>query len=210
MASVRRSSKPTPIPFRYIIQLTASGGGLNTVPVNPNSTLSPRLLSIADNFDEYRFTELKFRLHPWYTASPSAADFAVAVFEPGVVDTPPSSPSQASEGLCHVSRAGGTTKPSSWCSVPRPVLKGMHPWYKTVQGTPESAEEVQGNIFVAGPASFVYYIEFAGVCEFNSPISSASTPAARRAAQKLRERNRVMELLAYTEKSSTEAVRRLP
>lgn len=183
------------VPFHYA---SAVGlvSGKSTISVSPNSLLSPRLTSIADDFDEYRFTRLRFRLHPLLSqAGPQAL-----CYMPGIVDTPPSL-AQSSEALSCVIFGQAATTPSAWVTVPAGVLAGMHPWYKTIPGTPEASEELQGNLFLAGTATDALFFEVEGVCQFRAAIATGNTPLDRALASRRREKQRIMSLLSATDQS---------
>jgi len=193
MKKNNKSSQDTVrIPFRFLNTAAASSGA-KTLSVSP--LLTPRLTILADTFDEYRFTKLSFRLHPTGTADTS---IETACFEPGVVDTPPATNSAQSESLACAISTGAETTPSNWVTVPKGVLAGYQPWYKSVAGTPETAEEVQGNIFCfnSNGASDSTVVELSGICEFRGAINTSSTPADRIKAARMKERDRLVALLA--------------
>lgn len=180
------------IPFQSVVTGVSTA---TTYSVSPNSTLSARLAAIADDFDEYRFVKLRYRIHPSYlNATRQNASLA---FYPGIVDTPPSTIQTNAESCITALLGLGSTHPSEFVSVPKNVLAGMHTWYKTVPGTPESAEEVQGLLaFTAIGSAEAYMLEFQGICEFKAPINAGSTPQERYAASRVREKKRILKLLA--------------
>jgi hypothetical protein len=196
------------VPFRNADVVVVDASGLATLQVSPNSTMSPTLTAIAQVYDEYRFTKLRYRLHPNgpFATNPT---FKTLAFYPGIVDVPPSSPSLNAESTLCVVHSGGQTTPSKWMNVPRKILAGMHSWYKSVPGTPDIAEEVQGYMFFAGlvaSASWIWEVE--GVCDFCSPINASSTPEARKIAVAARYRDRLLTVLSAPP-ISTAAVTRL-
>ncbi len=187
----RRISDSVSVPFSYVNN-TNGVSGLLTLSVSP--LLTPRLTSLADDFDEYRFTKLSFRILP----KTSVTDLQCASFTPGIVDTAPALISAQSETIQSIVKGIGQTCPTDWVHVPQGVLHGMHSWYKSVAGTPESAEEVQGQLFVrtsAGDTTAVL-VEIRGVCEFRAAIDTGSTPLDRALARRRREKMRIMNALA--------------
>jgi len=176
--------------FAYV-DTSAAASSLKTLSVSP--LLTPRLTSLADDFDEYRFTKLAFRLR----ASGGNSGDAAAAFAPGVTDTAPTTTVQLTEYLSSVFLGDEETVPSNWVNVDRGALAGMHPWYKTVAGTPEVSEEVVGVIYVrCGGATATPGLEMRGTVEFRAASSTATTPLERALAQRRREKARMMNLLA--------------
>lgn len=176
------------VPFHFL----SVSSNTRTINVSPTAGLSPRLSAIADDFDEYRFIELRFRLRA-DRAAPTVD--VTASFLPGVVDTTPATTAQNSEVLNCVMLGINETVPSNWSRVPKGVLAGMHPWYKTVAGTPETAEEVQGMLCIVSGAAESNVLEIEGVCEFRSAISASNTPLERALAARRREKQRLVNLL---------------
>ncbi len=186
------------IPFQSLISV--AGAASAQVNVSPNATLSPHLAAIADAYDEYRFISLRYRIHPPPAAN---ADAQVLSYYPGIVDTPPATNLNNSESTFASCRGQGSTVPSEWQAVPKATLAGMHVWYKTVPGTPESAEEVQGILAMTGAIGSQYLIEVRGAVEFKAPINTGSTPAERVLAARLREKRRIASLLALESATSS-------
>lgn len=167
--------------------------------------LTPRLTSLADDFDEYRFTQLRYRIH---ASAIAAGNYLAVCFEPGVQDSAPASVGDVSEANNAVILGTSSTVCSNWSSVPKGVLSGMHPWYKTVAGTPESAEEVQGNLyaFCSTGTGVVIPVEVQGVVEFRAAICTSATPLDRALAQRRREKQRIVNLLATADMPPTARV----
>jgi len=188
----RKQPDTVRIPFA-IINTTNSASGLKSIPVTP--LMTPRLTILADTFDEYRFVDLKFRILPIGSLN---TDIETACFEPGVVDTPPGNNVQQSESLASVYMGGGESVRSPWCNVPKGVLSGYFPWYKTVAGTTDTAEEVQGNIFTFNSLADTtpVVLEIRGVCEFRAAINATSTPAERVQIARRKEKERIVSILA--------------
>lgn len=184
------------VPFRYYSSVSA---GNVTINVSPNATFSPRLTAIADDFDEYRISSLRFRLHQGLAATAAAM---TAAFLPGIVDTPPAGDGNRIEILNSILISAARTTPSEWSQVPKGVLAGMHPWYKTVVGTPEASEELQG-ILTYNSNAVSSLLEWEGVCEFRAAVAAANTPLERALAARKREKKRIMAVLATDDSAPT-------
>ncbi len=172
----------------YAATQLASGAG--TVVCNP-AGLSIHLATLADTYELYRIKELEFRLHP--NSTRTAAQ--VAAYYPGVVDTPPSTAGTIAENLNRVVLGSTSTVPTNWCKVDPPALQGYLPWYKTIAGTLDSSEEIQGYIFLVGTGTEVYSLELRGICEFKNPVATGNTPQVRAALKRQQDKQRVLELL---------------
>lgn len=163
----------------------------------------PRVQDIADAYDLYRVVELQYRLHPCTRAN-TATGFGSAAFYPGITDNAPANGADLSENRFVTVLGGTATTPSSWVSVPRKDLQGMHTWYKTVAGTPETAEEQQGTMYIRGGVNpDGYVLEMKGVFELTGPSNTSSTPAVRSALARQSEKQRILRLLAEPDLSPT-------
>jgi hypothetical protein len=187
----RKQSDTVDVPFHSILTAVTT----TAISVSPNSTLSLRLSNLADNFDEYRFKSLRFRMHNGSVLPAAAAGSYGVSFEPGIVDTAPGTLGSLSEAVHSTTMSQQSTVPSDWVSVSPGVLAGMHSWYKTVPGTPEASEEIQGSLFVITGAANNINLEVRGVVQFRAAISSTNTPLERALAIRMREKKRVMSLL---------------
>jgi len=187
---MNRSRDTVRVPFHALLNngFTASA----QLPLTP--TLTPRLTAIADDFDEFRFEKLRFRVRD----VAAAAGTQVCAYLPGIVDTPPVNLAQIGEILNCVLIAPGETVASQWSDVPKGVLAGMHPWYKSVAGTPEASEEQQGVICLVetSAASTFVFIEVEGICAFRAAVNAGNTPMERALAARKRERARILSLIA--------------
>ncbi len=189
------------VPFSAVIRPTYVAGAVQYT-ISPNGSLSIRLATIADAFDEYRFSMLRYRLHRANNTS-----MTVAAFYPGIVDTVPSTIAQIGENPHRTVAGDQTTVPSPWVDVPRGVLAGMHPWYKSVAGTPESSEENQGILCVvdSGGTTSGATLEVEGICELRAGSSTSNTPLERAVALRRREKARLVSLLAVSDTVSTQS-----
>ncbi len=176
------------VPFHFFtsITLSAGAGSANLAPAT-----FPRLAILADTYALYRFVSLNYRIRDGNGTSDQVVSYL-----PGAVDTPPALNAANSEALNSVILGVGETVPSDWARLKWADLKGYLEWYKTVVGTPDPVDEVQGAIYATGTGSETVKIEFRGVCEFCTPINSGSTPAMRRERMVMRERERLLALLS--------------
>ncbi len=178
--------------FRNTLGFTITAGTPGSVNVSPNATLSARMAALADNFDEYKCSRLRYRVRP-YGAAGSSTGVAMA-FYPGITDNAPLYASLL-ENLHAAVLTTSQTTCSEWQSIPPATLQGMHPWYKTVPGASESAEELQGTIYLDASANTSWVVDVEGDFIFRAPASAAATPADRALAAQKRERKRLMALL---------------
>lgn len=189
------------VPFHYLYNTAIT----TSAQLSVSPLLTPRLTAIGDDYDEYRFEKLRFRMRD----HGAATGYQLGAFYPGVIDTPPTTLAQISENLSCVLIGTGESVPSQWSDVPKGVLSGLHQWYKTVAGTTELAEEQQGIMaFVetSGAASAVT-VELEGICVFRCGVNASNTPLERALAARKREKNRIMSLLA-TDGTATSSVGR--
>ncbi len=156
--------------------------GANNLAFNP--AVTTRLASIGDAYQLYRLVRLRFRLQ-LPDSAPTAAQ--AAAWATGIVDTPPTTAAQAMEivNSCYLSIR--STVPSQWVEVPPTDLRGPFPWYKTVQGTPDTSEEIVGYVFLTGSGTNSVLLEFEGDMQFKEGIAPANTPAAVELRRRLRE-----------------------
>ncbi len=200
----------------HVVGASTTASGVATIPLTP--AISTTVGSLGDTWAAYRFTRLRFRLHP---AAAQAGGWLTACYVTGITDTAPASVSAGSDNNESTLIGKASTVPSRWVNVPKLVLSGYHPWYKTVGGSPESAEEVQGNIFIndsaAGTAAYI--IEIEGTVEFKDLLINTSTPMLVEARQKLhaekrlqfleQEKKRMLDILSSSERANTPTTARL-
>ncbi len=171
--------------------------GKGTVAVAPSSFT--RVAALADNYALYRFTELRFRLLPTSAGTNITGAMGVG-WLPGVTDTAPNSTIALAECIQSCILSVRATVPTEWVRLTRSDLQGYEPWYKTVAGTPESADEVQGNLFLTGAGTDGYALEVRGTVEFKVGVNTAFTPALKESRDQ-RERERILRLLAFNNAS---------
>lgn len=181
-------SRVEPFHFHTSTALVAGATSVNVAPAS-----FPRMAIVADSFALYRVTELEYRLLPAGTITGNQA----AGYIPGAVDTPPSTVIQLSETLESVILPIRQTVPTNWAKLQWADLKSYLPWYKSVIGTTDPVDEIQGTIFFCGSGTETVSYEVRGIFEFKNPISASNTPMLRE--QKiLKEKARLYELLTFT------------
>jgi hypothetical protein len=176
------------IPFHSAITGVMSGGSgsFNIAPATFG-----RLNTVADTYALYRFSDLRFRMRPMATRSTLQS----AAYLPGAVDTVPSTPNANAEALESVVLGATEVVPTEWAVVKNRDLMSYLPWYKTIVGSPDPIIEIQGAIFLNGTGTDAYAVEVRGICDFKSPINTASTPMLARQALIRKERERLLYLL---------------
>lgn len=160
----------SPVRFHHLVTLTLSGStGVSTVPMTPDNANIGGLDNVKNEFDLFRFTKLRYRIHPM---NPADTVNQVASYYPDpdlqVVTSPQNSESPhaaVQTPFCGV--------PSRWIKVPRIVLKGMIDWYKCNPDSGAIEFESQGTITCSGGLSDSFNLEIEGTCEFKNPVSSA-------------------------------------
>jgi len=189
MKKNNKIEKVVRVPFKYLISASLAGGIAKNA-LQPATF--PRLLDIADGYDLYRITRLKFR---GVRSVTTMASVQVTGYYPGIVDNNPTAYTDVSENLNSCTLAQSYQGKSEWCVVPSFDLRGMHEWYKTIAGTPESAEEIQGYLITFGSTTDAYAVEIVGLCEFAGPTNTGATPAIRAQLERKREKMRILSLL---------------
>ncbi len=126
-----------------------------------------------------------------------------AAYYPGVVDTTPTTVGAVADSLFSTLLGTAQAKPTDWVNIPRQSLQGYLPWYKTIAGTLDPSEEVQGNIYVCGTGTEIVHVEFMGVIEFKAPAAAANTPMIRKAQLLEKEKQRLLQILAAPPKGDT-------
>ncbi len=149
------------------------------ISLDPTTLGGSRGAELADVFALYRVIKLKFRIISRVTTSTIAV---AACYIPGVTDTFPSTPANVSTipGSIYLSLVSGN--PSGWCNVPKSQLASYETWYKTIAGTTDVAQEIQGNICVAANSAATVDIQILALYQFRGPVPIGSTPQARRDA----------------------------
>ena len=170
------------VPFSITASVTLATGR-SIIILYPNQF--GRLTAIADNWQEYRFTQVKFRL---LVPATSANEYVIMSYYPGVTDATPAI-TDLNEVPVSAQISLIKTTDSEWINIPRSVLAGMMSWYKTVPGSIDAGEEQQGAFYIASSnAASTAQIRFQlmGVIEFTGSADPGSTPAERALAARAR------------------------
>ncbi len=93
-----------------------------------------------------------------------------------MVDNTPSTVGQVMELISSLEMDPAQSTPSEWLSVRANELAGPFPWYKTIDGTPDSTEEFPGRFVIIGTGSDTFTIEFRALVEFKDGVAPANTP----------------------------------
>lgn len=175
-------------------QSAAMISGQATVSLSPATFTS--LSSLAGQFDMYKVTRLRFRMHPATSTTIALA----ACYIPGISDNLPVGTVACAQVSDHTYIGGDTTVPSSWCQVPSAGLKGYMNWYKTVVGSPDAAEEVQGVIRLGGSSTEVYQLEVEATYLFKNLLPDSATPmtpAERGARETIALRDKLLRVMGH-------------
>jgi len=171
------------VPF-HTFQTTPLVGGVFSVFLSPNATISPRSLIEADAWAHFRVKSYAFRIHP----SGSTVTNPQAVgYVGGVQDTVPNTVAGIMELLPSTVMVQDTSVPTEWIRPSKSELSGPLPWYKTIPGTADPTEEAPGAVCVSGGATDIVFIEHRGVFEFKTAVATGNTPMAVAAIRQLRE-----------------------
>jgi len=68
------------------------------------------------------------------------------------------------------------TTPTGWVNVDRAVLAGPFPWYRCVDGTADTSEEVPARLIIIGTGTDSFALEFWMDVEFKEAAATANTP----------------------------------
>lgn len=158
----------TRVAFHRISATTMSGAtGTSTVVVNPQSTSLGDLDDVGNQFDLFRVSKLKYRLHPM---DPSNLIGSLAYIPD--IDVQTATATQLSGSPIAVVQTPFSGVPSPWMTVPKSQLKGMLDWYKCVADAGAAEFESQGVLYLACGLSDVLYWEVRGIMEFKNPVSN--------------------------------------
>lgn len=168
----------------------ALSAGAATLQVSP--ALCAQSAQYADAFQMYKVIALRYRLYRTTTTNSTQ----VAVFMPGVTDNSPAAISTAAS-IPHAAILPLTAAvPTRWSSIPARDLRSYMTWYKTIVGSPDAAEEIQGNIFIRGGGTDFYGIEIDAIMIFRESVPTGVTPAERGRIATLKEKERLLRILA--------------
>lgn len=182
-----RSSSPTlgkdeiAVPV-HVFASTAAASNTAAFSASPSGliTFATRLAGLADEWTMFRWSSLRFRLHPVGTS-------VTCAYIPGVQDANTfNSRSTAAEVVSSVVMTSVRTTPTEWCAVSKDDLSGPFPWYKSLAGGADSTEEAPGQFSLyTGGATDAYALEIKGVIMFKGSVPPANTPEEARLLKEL-------------------------
>ncbi len=193
------NTKPVKVPFHASI-LGSLAAGVGSFNLSPSLITHTGIASIADAFELYRVSKLSYRLlrAPGITAPQAAA------YYPDITDTPPNTLDQNGENVNSTLLSQAATVPTDWVHL-SPVAESALKWYKTIQGTMDSWDEIQGIIYVTGSVTESYLLEVKGVYEFKGQADPGNTPELREKRRQARldyQRKKLLTILASKPDSS--------
>lgn len=178
------------VPARALLNGSMSSG-VAQISMQPPTFNS--VAQVADNYEFYRLTRLRYRLHP-----NGGGAFCVAAYIAGAVDNAPSTPSDLAVTPHCVVLGDDVQIPTPWRNVPRAALASYNTWYKTIAGSPDPSEEVQGKIYLAGGGTDAYWLEMEATYQFRTLVVTSATPAERGALALEKERAYLLRILGLS------------
>ncbi len=167
----------------------AAGIAISLQPTNLNS-----VAQAADNYEFYRITRLRYRLYP-----NGGGSIQTAAYIAGAVDNPPTTFQDMAQTPHCVIYGDDVSVPTAWRRVPRTALISYNSWYKTVAGSPDPSEEIQGQIYiVSGNASENYIIEIEATYQFRTLVVTSATPAERGAIELEKYRANLLRIMGLS------------
>lgn len=164
-----------------VVTITTASNAASLV-LHPNSI--NRQIQVSDAFNLYRFTRLRVTVYPQQgasaTTSAASGGSIHAAFIDQDTDTDPTTVLQISECMYHACVVGVQTVPATF-TVPRgALLKVANKWFKTKLGTPDTWNEIQGEIFFITtspqPTADSYQLKLDYQIQYCDPVSAAITP----------------------------------
>lgn len=160
----------SPVAFHSLNTFTTSGTtGVVTAVVTPQGTPFAGVNEVGDQFDLFRVSRLRYRLHPM---DPTDTVNQGVCFYPDV-DIQTQTISQLAESPLAAVQTPFCGVPSRWINVPRSQLKGMLDWYKCTQDAGSTEFEIQGSLQMVGGLSSSVRLEVEGIILFKNPVSSS-------------------------------------
>ncbi len=181
------------MPFHAAYQSTLAAG-VSSFNLSPSLIVHTGIASIADAFELYRVTKLSYRLVRTATLTGSQS----AAFYPDITDTPPNTLDQNGENINSTLLGLNHTVPSDWVTI-NPSSMTAAKWYKTIQGTMDSWDEIQGIIYVTGSGTDAFLLEVRGLYEFKGQADPGNTPEMREKRRLARlefQRTKLLSILA--------------
>lgn len=159
--------------------------------------------TFAEIFELYRILKFRFRLIRDSALSGPLA----ACFIPGVIDT------LSGESLTgifttrpNVVLVKDAVAPTPWCKVPKNILNSYMTWYKTLAGTTDPADEVQGFLVAAGTGTNSCFVQLELTYQFKNQVPPGVTPQMRVDQQMRAEKERLLRILSIPSQKPAPAV----
>jgi len=156
-----------------VVTGVANSSTVNALALNLNPGLIGRTQNMAKAFEFFRFSKLRFRVHPGNTTSNS-----IVAYNPDITSVAVTY-SQLLEQPYFAFDSLTCTIPSPWCNVPRSTLWSTPTrWWKTNAATSVDSEIIQGQLLVAtsGATAAVTTVEIEYMCEFKGAQGSGLQP----------------------------------
>jgi len=170
----RGSSVTTTVQFHGLNLITLAGA-IGSQPLASNSAaLSDRFSAIADAFDEFRVIALKYRMRGDTSTVTNASGMA---YYPGVISgTQPNTLNVLGENPYVSLRFSDDDVVLPWVSVPRGVLAGEQPWYKSQKATITADDSIPGTLYFVGVGTDTLQYEVQFTVQFRGESDTANTP----------------------------------
>jgi hypothetical protein len=153
-----------------------TAANIATVPLNAAGlgTVSTRFAAMLDQYGLYRLKSFKFRILK------GTAEVQAAAVLSDYQDSTGSTPAQIDESLNSQVYMAAETCRLPFVNVPRSILAGALPWYKSIPGSIDSWEEVPASLICFTTAAVgQVLIEQEWEAEFKDQVPPANTPEAR-------------------------------
>lgn len=152
----------------FSVALTSGAAQLTVAPTNLGS-----LSDVAQSFNLYKVTKLRYRIHPQSAMTLSQT----AAYYPETVVTSATAAANMENPDCIV-QYKDTTVPTPWHSVPPARLQGQLEWWKCVADASAGDFEIQGVLALTGTTTETVYLEIDGIIHMKNPVDT-TTAAAR-------------------------------
>jgi len=211
-----RSSKVTITVDFHALNLITLAAAIAVQPLSSSSAaLSDRFSAIADAFDEFRIIKCKYRMRGDTSTVTNAAGMA---FYPGVISgTQPNTLTVLGENPYMSVRFSDDDVLLPWVNIPRGVLAGEQPWYKSQKATITADDSIPGQLQFVGVGTDTLQYEIQFTAQFRGESDTANTPLDPASLQHridtlnkrcalwqksiLQQRQTLLKLLNYTETS---------
>ena len=166
--------------FRTVATI-ATALNIATVPLNAAGlgTGATRFAAMLDLYGLYRLLKFRFRIVK------STAELQALAVVSEYQDSTASTVALMNEAICSQVYAAAETVRLPFVEVPRQIIAGALPWYKSIPGSIDSWEEIPASLLAfTTAATGSVLIELEWVAEFKDQIPPANTPELRLSRQK--------------------------